>query len=334
MKQQVFSQVGVAGSHLVQIAADVESVERELARLASSSVQVVEQVGKHTLEAGGKRLRPAFLILSARATGHAFAHERAILLGACLELIHMATLIHDDVIDEADLRRGRPTASRVFGNTAAILSGDVMLARSMTILADDGDIEIIRAASRMVVEMAEGEARELEVRGDFDLSVNDHLAVLRMKTAAFVECCCRLGALLAKADPAAVDALSRYGHHLGMAFQIIDDILDLRGDSSKTGKPRGTDFREGCMTLPMILFRDRAHEAALEPVRACFGAVTEDSQIDHLVEQIESIGAFAEAERVADEHLTQAMDALKELPESAHRDLLAAAGQFVVRRSA
>lgn len=334
MKSAVFEQAGIAGAHLVQIAADVESVERELTRVVGSDIEIVDKVSRHTLESGGKRLRPAFLILSARATGRSFGHERAIKLGACMELIHMATLIHDDVIDETDTRRGRPTASKVYGNTASILSGDALLAKAMQILAQDGDIRIIRAAADMVVEMAEGEAREVEVRGDFELSEVNHLAILRMKTAAFVECCCRLGGLLAGGSDAEVEALAGYGHHLGMSFQIVDDLLDFRGDPAKTGKPKMTDFQEGCATLPLIFWRDSALGEQVDAAKSLFGKSSEPEELTGIETGLAESGAFERAEALAAEHLRQSLASLDTLPDTAHRGLLAAAGEFVVRRNA
>lgn len=334
MKSAVFEQAGIAGAHLVQLAADVESVETALESLVRSNVAAVQELGNHTLGAGGKRLRPAFLILSARATGEEFELARAIQLGACMELIHMATLIHDDVIDVADSRRGRPTANHLFGNTTSILSGDVMLARAMTVLADDGDLEIIRAASRAVVEMAEGEALEVQHRGVLNLNTEDHLQVLRMKTAAFVECCCRLGGMVASADPAKVDALAAYGHHLGMAFQIIDDILDYRGNPDRTGKVPGTDFREACATLPLLMLLPVLDAEQAARVAEHFGTPCTAEYIQELKDLMEAKGAFANAEVLANQHLKQALEQLEILPAGMHRDLLATAGQFVINRQA
>lgn len=333
MNAALFQQAGIAGANLVQIAADIEMVEQALQDLTASGVEVTQKVGRHTLESGGKRLRPVFLLLSARAAGGTFESDRAVRLGACMELIHMATLIHDDVIDEAATRRGRPTAARTFGNTAAILSGDVMLARAMDVLAEDGDIRVIRTASKMVVEMAEGEAREVEVRYDFDLSLEDHLVILRMKTAAFVECCCRIGSYIGGVADETAEAMAAYGHHLGIAFQIVDDILDYRGKQAKTGKPKATDYKEGCATLPLIFMRDKATHAELEKIKAGFGTESADALIDEVLALMEKYDVFTQADALAREHLESAMAALKTLPASSHRDLLESAGHFVLQRS-
>lgn len=332
MNPTLFASAGFAGAHLVQLAADVEAVERELMKLVASQIKVVHEVGLHTLEAGGKRLRPAFLILSARATGRKFEVERAIRLGACMELIHMATLIHDDVVDESPTRRGRPTAGTTFGNTPSILSGDVMLARAMTVLAADGDLRIIRKAAEAVVEMAEGEAREVEVRGEMSLSLDDHRMILRKKTASFVECCCALGAMITDVDEATIHALGRYGHHLGMAFQFIDDLLDYRGDTKKTGKTVAQDFRDGCATLPLILALKKLSAEDRAWLGARFGVELPSKEVPHLLSLLEKGGGLAAAEAEAQAEVDHAFAALSELPKSSHRDLLEAAGRFVLGR--
>jgi octaprenyl-diphosphate synthase len=316
------------------IAAEVALVEEELARRLKSGVPLVDRVGGMTLKAGGKRLRPAFVTLAARATGLSFDPARTRRLGAGLEMIHMATLIHDDVIDHATTRRGKPTAAAEVGNTASILSGDVLLARAMSLLAEDGDLELIRTVSAAVVDMAEGEVHEVEVRGDFELSVEDHLDVLRRKTASFIEACCESGAVVAGATTEMREALRKYGHHVGMAFQIVDDLLDYRGDKEKTGKPIATDFREGQATLPLILLRPHLSEPEAQTVRTKFGGGVSDDELRMFADWMDKRGAFAEAEAMAEGHIAQAMDALQALPESPSRDLLETVAEYVVHRQA
>ena len=285
-----------------------------------------------TMRAGGKRLRPAFVALAAAATGRPFDPIRTRRLGVGLEMIHMATLVHDDVIDHATTRRGRPTAAAEVGNTASILSGDVLLARAMSLLAEDGDLELIRNVSAAVIDMAEGEVREVEVRGDFDLSVADHLDVLRRKTASLVEACCEGGAIVAEASAAEREALRSYGHHVGLAFQIADDVLDYRGDPAKTGKPLAGDFREGQATLPLILLRHRLSEPEAQNVRTKFGGGVSDDELRMFADWMERRGAFAEAESIAREHVDAALRALDTLPETPERDLLRTVAEYVVRR--
>lgn len=319
---------------VTNLANGLTAVEDELRRQMQSRIREVEGVGSLTLEAGGKRLRPALAFLAAHACGGVVPHERLAKLGACLEMIHMATLVHDDVIDEAATRRGKPTASHVYGNTVAILSGDVLLAKAMQILADDGDLRIIRTVSAAVVELAEGEVRELAARGEFDLSLDEHLAILRMKTAAFIECCCRVGAMAAGADQAREDALGAFGHHVGMAFQVADDLLDFRGDHVKTGKPQATDFREGQATLPLIFLLGQLSDAESEFARDKFGNGVTDEDIILISSWMADRGTFQRAGGYALEQSAAAKSALDRLPPSPERDLLLTVADFVVKREA
>lgn len=318
---------------LERVQRDVVLVEEELRRQTKSDVDLVQKVNEHTLSAGGKRLRPAFVLIAAQAVSPAVDKPRVAALGACMELVHMATLIHDDVIDHAATRRGLPTAASVFGNTAAILSGDVLLARSMKILAQDGDLAIIRATSVAVEEMAEGEALEVQSRHNFDLTLAEHERILRMKTAAFVECCCRVGGLAAMGNLDQVEGLARYGHHLGMAFQIVDDLLDFRGNPETTGKPLATDFKEGCATLPLIYLRDDLFGEDLDFVRSRFGQDAPDSEIETLKAWMETRGCFNRALARAQEHADQAGFALEALPNNEFTELLKSIIGLVMERS-
>jgi len=317
---------------LARISDEVAIVEEELLLQVRSQVDLVEKVGRHTLEAGGKRLRPAFVTLAAQATNLEFSIERTRKLGACMEMIHMATLIHDDVIDNAVTRRGRSTASAEFGNTAAILSGDVLLSKAMVLLSRDGDLDIIRSVSEAAVDIAEGEVRELGVRGIFDLDEATHLEVLGLKTASFIECCCEVGAIVAGAPEEIQRALKAFGYHVGMAFQIVDDILDYRGDQSKTGKPIATDFREGQATLPLIFLRDCLSEAESTMARRKFGNGVNEDEIRMISDWMDTRGAFDLAEQAAKAHITQAILTLDKLPDSPSKALLETVAYHIIRR--
>lgn len=317
---------------LAQISDEVALVEEELITQVRSKVDLVDRVGKLTLQAGGKRLRPAFVSLAAKATGLDFDAERARMLGASLEMVHMATLIHDDVIDNAATRRGRPTASAEFGNTAAILAGDALLARAMLLLSRDGEVALVRVVAEAIVDVAQGEVRELEVRGDFDLEESAHLEILRMKTASFIECCCQIGGMIASAPAPVVRSLRDYGHHIGMAFQIVDDLLDYRGDRNKTGKPRATDFREGQATLPLIYLRECVSEAEAKIARRRFGNNPSDDEIRMLVDWMDTRGAFTRAEAMARKHVDLALAAVKDLPETFSKELLETVAEYVFHR--
>ncbi|MDX2065748.1 MAG: polyprenyl synthetase family protein [Fimbriimonadaceae bacterium] len=318
--------------HLLgQLADEVATVETELRRLIASRTDAVEQVARLTLEAGGKRLRPALVSLCAKATQLPFNSARVVELGAAVEMIHMATLIHDDVIDEARTRRGRPTAAAEFGNTTAILSGDVLLAKAMAILANDADIPTIQAVSNAVVAMSESEVQEVSVRGRFDLSEDEYNAIVGGKTARFVEVCCELGALVTHAPESVRAALRTFGYHVGFAFQIVDDLLDYRGDH-RTGKATGTDFRDGQMTLPLIYLRENLSEAEGAIARHRFGNGASEDEIRMIAGWMDTRNAFARCESLAIWHVDTALAALREIPASGSRDVLEAVAEYVLQR--
>jgi octaprenyl-diphosphate synthase len=315
-----------------RVADEIAGVERELCHQVQSQVKLVADIGTHTLQSGGKRLRPAFVVLAARATGLPFDAERCRKLAACMEMIHMATLIHDDVIDHAATRRGKTTASALYGNTESILSGDVLLSKAMSILAQDGDIEIIRTVSSAVVELAEGEVRELEVRGKFDLTEEEHIEILRMKTASFIQCCCEIGALAAGAPATVRDSLGSYGHHVGLAFQIVDDLLDYRGDKRDTGKAVGGDFREGCATLPLIYLLETLSSDERQMARSQFGQGVSHADLLTICGWMEQRGVYSRAEQKAWKHIDQALEALSHLPDNPDVVLLSEVADFVIER--
>lgn len=326
--------VDLTGQETDRLATLMSLVEQELAVQTRSTVVTVENVGTATLQAGGKRLRPALVLLSALATGLPFDDSRLAKLAACLELVHMATLVHDDVIDEAETRRGKPTAASLYGNTAAILSGDVLLARAMRLLALDGDIRMIRAVSEAVVDLAEGEVLELEARGQFDLTQEAHHTILERKTASLISCCCRIGAMAAGAPLTIEESLVSYGHNLGLGFQIADDLLDYCGDPSVTGKPRGTDYRDGQATLPLIELRANLTDDELSQAQAHFGNGVTDAEIDTLCAWMQERGSLDKARSAARDLAANARQALSDLPPSAYTGLLSAVATFVTERDA
>ena len=312
---------------------DLEAVEARMNEDLGSDVRTVYALTRHILNAGGKRLRPAMLALSARAIQPDLDPVRIATVGAAVEFVHMATLVHDDVVDNTAMRRGKPTANAVFGNGVAVLSGDYILARAMRLLALDGDLRIIRTVSEITVDMSEGEVMEISATGKADLFLADYLEILRKKTAVFVEGCCRCGAILAGAEEPLEQALADYGYRLGMAFQLADDLLDYTGDPCVTGKPRGSDLRDGRATLPFMLGLEDATAREKRRLLAAFGnAKLEDEDVLEVCDVLEQHGAFDRTRESARDHVEQADAALALLPPSTARDCFSALTDFVVQR--
>jgi octaprenyl-diphosphate synthase len=312
---------------------DLEAVEARMNADLGSDVRTVYALTHHILNAGGKRLRPAMVALAARAAADTVDSDRLATVGAAVEFVHMATLVHDDVVDNTATRRGKPTANAVFGNGVAVLSGDYILARAMRLLAIDGDLRVIRTVSEITVEMSEGEVMEISATGRADLSREDYLEILRKKTAVFVEGCCRCGAIVAGASPEIEEALADYGYRLGMAFQIADDLLDYTGDPEVTGKPRGTDLKDGRATLPLLLALECASEDEKAVLLRAFGnAALGDEEVLEVCDLLTRYECFDRTREAAQDQVQKAEEALRQLPPSAARDCFTALTDFVVQR--
>ncbi len=312
---------------------DLEAIEERLNREITSDVREVAALSGHVLNAGGKRLRPAMVALSARAVSCSPSQERLAMVGAAVELVHMATLVHDDVVDNTATRRGQKTANAVFGNGVAVLSGDFLLARAMRLLTTDGEVAIIRAVSDITIEMSEGEVLEILATGDPAISRERYFEILRKKTAVFVEGCCRCGAMVAGAGRSHADALGRYGYHLGMAFQIADDLLDYNGDPSVTGKPVGSDLRDGRATLPFLLALESAPAKERDKLLASFGnASLTDTHVSDAVQILASLDVFERTRDEARLHVEKAAGTLDALPDTPARACFASLTDYVVAR--
>lgn len=315
-------------------------VEYELQRVddllhaeLSSAVKTVFAASRHILDAGGKRLRPSLVLLSARACLRDADTERAVAVAAAIELVHMASLLHDDVIDGADSRRGRKTASAFWGNQVSVLTGDYLLSKATSLLASDGDVRIIQSIARASVAMAEGEIGQIELRGDTRALSSHYLSIIRDKTAEFLSACCRIGAIVASPEPVMEDALAGYGLDLGLAFQITDDLLDLVGDREVTGKPVGGDIREGKVTLPVILALEHAtatDRMALEHILHNDGA--NPSDIEFVQRLIWETGAVEGTRDAASGYVARAIERLEVLPPSDYRDALEGLARQILTR--
>ena len=327
------------------IETELRQVEELLHAELTSSVKTVFAVSRHILDAGGKRLRPSLVLLCARACRPDLSSiasakeegsiERAIGIAASVELIHMATLMHDDVIDGADSRRGQRTANSYWGNQISVLAGDYMLAKATSLLGADGDPELIRILSQATISMTEGEIGQIESSGDTDASMGGYIAIIRNKTAEFMSACCRMGAVIGGGSPQMSEALAQYGLNLGIAFQITDDLLDLVGDPAHTGKPVGGDIHEGKVTLPMILALERVKPADREAMEAILrGAEVTPADVEFIRQKVVETKAVDETLKVACEYVGQATDALESVPQSEARAALEAVAGHVLRRKA
>ena len=313
---------------------DLSAVEALLGDEIRSDVRAAYAISGHTLSAGGKRLRPALVTLAAHAASELFPARTIYASAAAAELIHMASLIHDDVVDGAVERRGRPTANAAFGNQISVLVGDYLLAKSINLAAREGNIAVIEVFSKVTVGLSEGEVLQITAKGDVDTSEETYLTIIHKKTAGFIAGCCEVGAMLAGASPAVLAALTRYGLNCGLAFQIADDLLDYTGDPAKTGKPPCGDLREGKMTLPLILTlldvteterRDLLH-ILQEPE-----ALT-DAEIADVRAAIAHHDGYTRTADTARRYVTLAQDALGALPASRYREALHALADYALTR--
>lgn len=317
-------------SVLSLIADDMREVDAVVARRLDSGVPLVGEVSRYIISAGGKRLRPALLLLVCGALG--YQGPQRFNLAAVVEFIHTATLLHDDVVDESTLRRGRATANESFGNPASVLVGDFLYSRAFQMMLDAGQMRIMEILADATNVIAEGEVLQLMNMHDASLDQAAYLRVIRSKTAKLFEASARLGAVLAQADPEVEQACADYGQALGTAFQVIDDVLDYDGDAGEMGKNLGDDLREGKATLPLIAAMERGTPEQREVVRHAVetGAVAE---LDRIVAIVKETGALAVTRDAAAGEARRAIAAAGLLPPNAYsQGLLQLAAQLLQRR--
>jgi len=321
---------------LAPIAADMQRVDGLIRARLDSDVVLVRQVAEYIVGGGGKRLRPALVLLSAGACGYpgarAPAGEAHYELAAVIEFIHTATLLHDDVVDASDLRRGRRTANAEFGNAAAVLVGDFLYSRAFQMMVGVGSMRVMQVLADATNTIAEGEVLQLMNCHDPDVDEARYLDVVRRKTAKLFEAAARLGAVLAGAPPAVEEGLAEYGMRLGTAFQLVDDVLDYSGDAAAIGKSLGDDLAEGKPTLPLIRAMACAPADGSALVRR---AIVEGgrAQFAEVLAAVRECGALDYARAVAAREAQAARAALAPLGASAHRDSLLELATFSVARS-
>ncbi|HEY8359401.1 MAG TPA: polyprenyl synthetase family protein [Ramlibacter sp.] len=309
----------------------MREVDAVIARRLDSGVPLVGEVSRYIISSGGKRLRPALLLLVCGALGYTGAQRFN--LAAVVEFIHTATLLHDDVVDDSTLRRGRPTANQSFGNPASVLVGDFLYSRAFQMMLDAHDVRVMEILAEATNVIAEGEVMQLMNMHDPALDEAGYLQVIRSKTAKLFEASARLGAVLAGVPPSLEQACADYGQALGTAFQVIDDVLDYAGEVEELGKNLGDDLREGKVTLPLIAAMRRGSEAQRQVIRAAIES-GDLGQLDAIVTIVRDTGALDVARDAAAAEAERAMQAASQLPVNEHaRALLQLAASLLQRRN-
>jgi octaprenyl-diphosphate synthase len=313
------------------VATDMAQVDLVIAKRLASDVPLVGQVSRYIISAGGKRLRPALLLLICGALG--YTGDQRYNLAAVVEFIHTATLLHDDVVDGSEMRRGLATANESFGNPASVLVGDFLYSRAFQMMVDAGNMRIMQILSDATNVIAEGEVMQLMNMHDPNLDEAGYLRVIRSKTAKLFEASARLGAILAKSDAFTEEACAQYGQALGTAFQVIDDVLDYDGDPAVMGKNLGDDLREGKATLPLIIAMQRGTADQRSLIQQAI-ETGDLSQLSVILKTVRETGALEASRLAAASEAQRAIDALGLLKPSQYKDaLLQLASQLLIRNA-
>jgi octaprenyl-diphosphate synthase len=310
---------------------DLADIETALEENLAPQLDLVARVSGHILFAGGKRLRPLLMVLCARLCGYDGEDVKS--FSTIMEYLHAATLLHDDLVDEAVVRRGKPAAHCHFGNSTAVLVGDFLLARSLSIAADAGRIEILKIMADITENMSQGEIQQLMGKGRLDLTEDEYMEVIRRKTAVLIQGGCQVGAIFAHASPEEEQAIADYGLHLGMAFQMADDLLDYTADTAALGKAVGADLREGKMTLPLIYALKKAHGTDAGLMRHIIeNRDFSDHDFNQLRCLIEKYGGDDYTRRKAAGHIASAKNALAVFNPCESKAVLLQVAEFVLSR--
>jgi octaprenyl-diphosphate synthase len=313
------------------IRADLERVDREFARHVESQVALIPTIGKYIQTSGGKRIRPAVLLMAARLSG--YKGDRAVLYAAVIEFIHTATLVHDDIIDDSELRRGRLAVHSRWGNDVTVLLGDYLYIKSMAMALTHDTLDIVRLLCDVTLRMIEGELYQLTKNGDADITEEEHFEIIRRKTAYLFGGSAQIGGMLGTVTPEQQEALREYAFNLGIAFQIVDDLLDFTGDAAALGKPIGADLREGKMTLPLIHLLRQGHTGGERIVRDIIATrAVAEQQWNDLLQMLNEHRSIDYAFRRAEEFAERARKPLNAFPPSSERDALLALPDYVVSR--
>ena len=294
---------------LAMVKDDLAAIEVELEQNLNPYLDLISKIARHILFSGGKRLRPLLMVLSARLCGYKGDYDKT--FSIIFEYLHAATLLHDDLVDGATMRRGKPVAHKIWGNSAAILVGDFLLARSLSISARTGNMRVISTVAKITENMSSGEIHQLMRKGDLDISQEEYIEVIRRKTAVLFQGACRISAIIADASNEKEEALSEYGYNLGLAFQMADDLLDYTSDTKILGKEIGADLKEGKLTLPVIYSlkaADIKDRKVMENIIKNEDFSVNDFKI--LVELLRKYKGISYTQKMASDHIKKAKEAL------------------------
>lgn len=314
------------------VASGMNKVNAVILDRMQSQIPLIPELAGHLIAGGGKRLRPMLTLASASLLD--YPGDRHYKLAACVEFIHTATLLHDDVVDGSDLRRGRRTANIIWGNPASVLVGDFLFSRSFELMVEDGSLKVLKILSHASAVIAEGEVNQLTAQRQITTSEEKYLEIIGAKTAALFAAACRIAAVVAERDEAIELALDGYGRNLGIAFQLVDDAMDYASDGATMGKARGDDFRDGKVTLPIILAHSRGDVEERSFWRdAMLGHKASDADLDRAIELLRKYHAIDDTVERARHYGQRAIDALGGFPQSATKAAMVEAVEFAVARA-
>jgi octaprenyl-diphosphate synthase len=314
------------------VSEDMNGVNAVILERMQSKVALIPELAGHLIAGGGKRMRPMLTLASARLLDYTGTRHHK--LAAAVEFIHTATLLHDDVVDGSGMRRGKRTANLIWGNPASVLVGDFLFSRAFELMVEDGSLKVLKILSHASAVIAEGEVEQLTAQRRIDTAEEDYLAIIGAKTAALFAAACRIAPVVAEAGEKAEDALDSYGKHLGIAFQLTDDVIDYASDTETMGKGVGDDFRDGKMTLPLILAyaRGSAEDRAFWRA-AVSGERVSDEDLAHATRLMRSTDALADTIERARHYGRRAIDALAGFPAGKARSALTQAVEFAIARA-
>jgi octaprenyl-diphosphate synthase len=313
------------------VADDLAGIEDALRKGLHPYLTLVSNVADYILFNGGKRIRPLLMVLSARLCGYENNDDKA--FSVMFEYLHAATLLHDDVVDGADTRRGKAVSHAIWGNPTTVLVGDFLLAKTISTAADTGRIEIVKIMTETTAQMSEGEIHQLLNKENIDLDETEYLEVIRRKTTCLIQAACRVGAILANTSREKKKAMSEYGHNVGVAFQMVDDLLDYTADTKVLGKPIGSDLREGKMTLPVIYALNHAGGSVKRRMEEIIGnRAASDSALHEMVGYLREYGGLAYTADKASQYVNKAKENLALFEDCDTKTLLMDLADYIIKR--